>query len=115
MLRASAQSVLEVAERDQRPEVDAERRERLRHGPARPGEDAARAEDLHRIDDPDEVIGGGGIDDVHAGDVDDHEPALPRLHLVEEALHHVGAALRVDDADHRQREDVVPHLEHRGG
>ncbi len=102
-----AQAVLEVAQRGDATEVHADVDKPLRHRRPDPGEHAARADELHFADQLHQVIGGLGVDDLHAGQIDDHEARLRARHLGREALHHVGHAPRVDDADDRYRQHVV--------
>ena len=58
-----------------RRDVDAELDDGARHLRGDPGEDGARADELHRRGGLEQVIGDLGVDHRHAGDVEDEDRA----------------------------------------
>ena len=60
------------------------------------------------------MIGGQRVDHLDARDVDDHEASAARRDLVHQPLHDLLTAPRVDHADDRHRDHVLPELQDRG-
>ncbi|MNT40005.1 hypothetical protein D3C72_1762950 [compost metagenome] len=61
-----------------------------------------------------QVLGHQGIDGRYTGDVDDGDLRAGVDDPLQQRFHHHLGALRVQRADHRQGEDAVPQLDHRG-
>jgi hypothetical protein len=79
------------------------------------GEDAFRTEQCGSPDQLEEVIGRLGIYDFDAGDIQNDEFRFADNDFGEQPFHDFRGPPGVDCSDYRQRQDVVPELEDRGG
>jgi len=61
-----------------------------------------------------EVVGHARVQRRHPRDVDDHDLRAIRPDAPKELLGELAGALRVDQADHRQDEQALADLQHRG-
>ena len=75
----------------------------------------AAPEQLRRVDRLDEVVRDLGVDVGHAGDVHDDDLGAAGANCVQELLGELPGPSGVDDADYRQDEQTLAHLEDRRG
>src|SRR5215213_2330089 len=106
-------AALQVADRVDLAELDAERDERLGDLRGQPRDDHARAHEPRGVDGLDEVVGHRRVDRRDAGDVDDDDLRPVGADAAQQLLRELAGALAVEDADDREDEQPLAHLQYR--
>src|SRR5207302_7399547 len=106
-------ATLEIADRVHLPQIHPNINKGLGDLGRQAGDDDGRPEKPRRIDGLYQVIGHGRVDVRHTRDIqhDDLRPVRPDA--AEQLLGQLAGALRIDDADDRQDEQALAHLENR--
>src|SRR5829696_3683893 len=108
-------AALEVADRVDLAELDAERDEGLGDLGGEARDDHVRAHQARRVDGLDQVVGHRGVDRRDAGDVDHDHLRAVRADAPQQLLRELAGALAVEDADDRQDQEPLADLQHRRG
>src|SRR6266496_4852474 len=96
-------------------DVDTELDDRARDLRRDTGEDRFRPEQANRGGRLDEVVGDLGVDDRHAGNVDDDALGLRLADLEKDTVHHLIRAMAVDRANERKKKDAIVNAYDRCG
>jgi len=93
--------------------VHADLDERARYVRTHAREHAPRAEQLRRVRQANQMRSGHRIDHVDARQIDDHVLRAAIRDPLQELLGHLGGSRRVDRADERERDHVIPDVDDR--
>src|SRR3990170_659410 len=108
-------AALQVAHRVHLAEVDPDPDQRLRYLRRQASNNDGGAQQPRGLDGEHQVVGYARVHRRDAGDVDHHHPRPVRAYAAQQLLGELARALRVDDADDRQDQQALAHLQHRRG
>src|SRR5215218_1999511 len=106
-------AALQVADRVDLAELDAERDERLGDLGREPRDDHARAHEARGVDGLDEVVRDRRVDRRDARDVDHDDLRAVRADAAQQLLRELARPLAVEDADDREDQEPLADLQHR--
>src|SRR6266513_986162 len=108
-------ATLQVAHGRHLAQIHADRHQRLRDLRREAGHDDRRTQQTRSLDRLHEMVRHVRVHRRDAGDVDDDHLRAVGADGAQQLLRELSRALRVDDADDRQNQQSLAHLQHRGG